>query len=138
MGYGTYFKGRFQLDRALSPEHQAALEELADEEHYDAEDGMPVRDVDTGHPAIYCQWKPTEDGTEIEDFGEKFYGGPEWLQYLVEKRLKPWGYILNGEVRWQHENWEDAGIIYVRDNRIEAVRNVNPGPSWDRKFVPVT
>ena len=138
MGYSTYFQGRFQLNRPLSPEHQAALEQLADNEHYPGEDGMPVRDMETVRPTCYCQWRPTEDGTEIEDVGEKFYGWLEWLEYLVDHRLKPWGYVLNGQVRWQHEDWDDSGIIYVKDNRVEAVPNVNPGPSWDKKFVPIT
>jgi hypothetical protein len=35
MEYGTYAEGRFQIDRALSPEHHSALEKLADEEHDD-------------------------------------------------------------------------------------------------------
>lgn len=84
--------------------------------------------------ASYCQWKPTDDGLFIMwDLGEKFYGWLEWLQYIVEHHLKPWGYRLSGEVRWRGEDPSDSGIIYVKDNQIEAVEDVNPGPSWDRK-----
>lgn len=137
MGYDTTFEGRFQLNRPLSPGHKAALEELADEEHIPGEDGKPLRAESSGRPCVYCQWRPSKDGTAIEwDFEEKFYCWLEWLQYIVEQRLKPFGYVLNGQVRWRGENGDDAGVIYVKDNRIEAVEDVNPGPSWDRKSVP--
>ena len=137
MGYDTTFEGRFQLNRPLSEEHEAVLEELADGEHVFGEDGKPLREKSSGRPCVYCQWRPSEDGTEIElDLGEKFYGWLEWLEYLVEHRLKPWGYVLSGQVRWRGENGDDAGVIYVKDNQIEAVEDVNPGPSWDRKVVP--
>jgi len=68
--------------------------------------------------------------------GEKFYGWLEWLEYIIRYQLKPWGYLLNGQVSWRGENSGDSGIIYVKNNRVEAVADVNPGPSWDRKFIP--
>jgi hypothetical protein len=136
MGYDTSFDGRFNLDRPLTPEHHAALKQLADDEHAPG-DGKPVRDVGGVRPTLYCQWTPTRDGTGIVwDMGEKFYGWLEWLEYLIYHRLNPWGYVLNGEVCWRGDDMNDVGIIYVRDNRVEAVPHVNPGPSWDRKFIP--
>lgn len=137
MGYDTYFEGEFQLDRPLSNEHFHFLREFAMEEHDPDEEGTPAEEESSGRPCPYCQWTPSEDGTEIQwDSGEKFYGWLEWLHYLVEHRLQPWGYRLNGQVRWRGEDVTDGGTIYVKDNRIEAVPDVNPGPSWDRAYVP--
>jgi hypothetical protein len=133
MGYDTTFDGMFRLDRPLTPEHKAVLDELAQEEHVGGEDGKPIREVRSGRPCIYCQWRTTDDGMFIIwDMGEKFYGWLEWLTYIVEHYLKPWGYRLNGEVRWRGDDRSDSGIIFIKDNRIEAVQDVNPGPSWDR------
>ncbi|MEG3844580.1 hypothetical protein QT986_30660, partial [Microcoleus sp. herbarium14] len=42
----------------------------------------------------------------------------EWLQYLIDNFLKPWGYVLRGEVNWQGEREEDAGMIWVENNTI--------------------
>ena len=40
--------------------------------------------------------------------------------------------MLNGQVSWQGEDSADSGVIYVKDNQVEAVENktTNPGPSW--------
>jgi hypothetical protein len=134
MGYSTDFIGEFHLNTPLSLEHKRILDELAAEEHVPGEDGKPS----SPWPCIYCQWKPTMDGSGIEwDGNEKFYGWLEWLHYIVEKYLKPWGHTLWGEVRWRGESDDDVGTIYVRNNQIEAVKGVNPGPSWDRKHRPV-
>jgi hypothetical protein len=137
MGYSTNFEGEFQLSLPLTAEHKAILVDLAQQEHVPGEGGKPLRAANSGRPCRYCQWVPTADGTEIQwDGGEKFYCWLEWLQYIVDHHLRPWGYVLSGQVRWSGENLDDAGIIYVKDNRVEAVLDVNPGPSWDRNFVP--
>lgn len=86
-----------------------------------------------GQPSLWCQWTPTDDGYGIQwDGGEKFYKYTEWLEYLIEHFLKPWGYVLNGNVSWQGEDSTDSGVIYVKDNQVEAVENkiTNNGPSW--------
>lgn len=138
MGYSMLFDGMFTLNRPLTPEHKAILDELAQEEHVPGMNGKPLREARSGRPCVYCQWKPTPNGAAIMwDMEEKFYGWLEWLEYIIQRHLKPWGYILNGAVIWRGENGDDSGIIYVKDNRVEAVQNVNPGPSWDRKFVSV-
>jgi hypothetical protein len=50
-------------------------------------------------PGLWCQWIPSEDGLNIEwDDGEKFYNFPQWLEYLIQHFLRPWGYVLAGEV----------------------------------------
>ncbi len=57
-----------------------------------------------GQPDLWCHWIPTEDGTAIvQDGGDKFYSYTDWLVYLIEHFLKPWGYILNGSVRGESD-----------------------------------
>jgi hypothetical protein len=72
-----------------------------------------------GQPSLWCQWTPTEDDTGLEwDGGEKFYYYVEWLEYIVEHFLKPWGYKLDGQVSWQGEEDSDTGVILALDNKI--------------------
>jgi hypothetical protein len=67
-----------------------------------------------GQPGLWCQWVPTEDYAGIEwDGGEKFYHYVEWLQYLMDHFLSPWGYSLSGEVSYQGESSDDCGVIRV-------------------------
>lgn len=72
-----------------------------------------------GQPGLWNQWVPNEDGTSIEwDGGEKFYNYVEWLEYIIEHFLQPWGYILNGEVEWFGEDRDDRGMIIVVNNDV--------------------
>ncbi|MEG4811845.1 hypothetical protein QUA82_27675 [Microcoleus sp. F8-D3] len=70
-------------------------------------------------PGLWCQWIPTADGGGIQWSGvEKFYDYVEWLQYIINNFLEPWGYVLRGEVNWQGEREEDVGMIWVENNAI--------------------
>lgn len=72
-------------------------------------------------PGLWCQWVPTVNGDGIEwDGGEKFYNYVEWLEYIVDNFLKPWGFTLNGEVKWVGEDHEDMGKIVVKNNVVTA------------------
>lgn len=74
-----------------------------------------------GQPGLWCQWVPTEDGTGIKwDGGEKFYEYVEWLKYIIEHFLKPWGYVMNGVVSWEGEDSGDTGDIKVTDNEVKV------------------
>jgi hypothetical protein len=82
-------------------------------------------------PGLWCQWVPSDDGTTLAwDEGEKFYDYVEWLEYIVEHFLEPWGRKLNGEVSWSGEESEDRGVIYAKDNVIkeqeDTITNKNP------------
>jgi hypothetical protein len=87
-----------------------------------------------GQPGLWCQWIPTEDGKEIVwDKGEKFYWHAEWLRYLIEFFLDPWGYALDGEIQWKiiEEGFTaegeylvthpEHGTIRVKSNVVEVV-----------------
>src|SRR5262249_55466160 len=70
-------------------------------------------------PGLHCDWRPSDDGNYIGwDGTRKFYWYREWLWYLIDNFLKPWGYILNGEVTWKGEDENDRGSIIVKDNKI--------------------
>lgn len=74
-------------------------------------------------PGLWCQWTPTEDNAGIKWNGaEKFYDYTEWLQFIVEHFLKPWGYVLNGTVRWKGEDRRDVGRLVAQENVISAVK----------------
>jgi hypothetical protein len=79
-----------------------------------------VEDYNTppsGQPSLWCGWTPNEDGTAIEwDGGEKFYEYVDWIEYLINNFLKPWGYVLNGEVEWFGEDRDDRGMIIIDNN----------------------
>ena len=73
-------------------------------------------------PGLWCQWRPSDDGMEIEwDGGEKFYDYNIWLKYIIKNFLQPKGYVLNGEVQWEGEDRGDSGIIFVKDNMVNPV-----------------
>tara|TARA_R110000796_G_scaffold1673_4_gene6977 strand:+ start:1092 stop:1817 length:726 start_codon:yes stop_codon:yes gene_type:complete len=153
MGYTTDFRGAFKLDKPLTPELQEFLTAFADtrrmkrkESGLGVENEFQVDDNQAGvldgnfqpstQPGLWCQWVPNEDGTEIEwDGVEKFYMYTEWIVYLIEKILKPNGYTVNGEVKYRGEEWDDNGVIQVRDNYVyldgRPVRASEPGIRLD-------
>jgi hypothetical protein len=70
-------------------------------------------------PGLWCQWRV--DGNKLVwDGGEKFYDYVEWLNYLIAKFFKPWGYTLNGEIKWFGEDSSDLGIIVVVNNEVSV------------------
>lgn len=78
-----------------------------------------------GQPGLWCHWVPTEDGKHLKwDGGEKFYDYVEWLEYIIERFLKPWGRAINGEVEYQGEDEDDFGVIVVRNNIVGVYEGV--------------
>ena len=140
MGYTTKFYGCFQINPPLNAKDCHFLTELSrtrrvkrvglpaeygtEGEFYVLDDDACVVDYNIPpktQPGLYCQWIPTEDGTELQwDGGENFYDYVEWLKYLVENYLKPRGYTVNGEVEWLGEYSNDRGLIVVKNNNIKV------------------
>lgn len=95
---------------------------MAGQEH--SADVMEYNSPPRNQPGLWCQWVPTDDGRAIEwDGGEKFYDYVEWLEYLIENFLSPWGYKLNGRVRWWGEDSNDRGVVVVKDNEIRTAED---------------
>jgi hypothetical protein len=88
------------------------------------DDDESVLDFNTppsGQPGLWCQWQPREDGAVIAwSGGEKFYEYVPWLEYLIDRFLRPWGCVVNGEMIWQGEEPDDRGIITVKENQVTA------------------
>jgi hypothetical protein len=79
----------------------------------------------SGQPGLWCAWTVGDDGDTIEWTGqEKFYHYVDWLKYIIEHFLRPWGYVLNGSVRWAGERDDDRGVIYVTDSDVKVKRLV--------------
>ena len=73
-----------------------------------------------GQPGLWCQWTCDDKGEVIEWGGvEKFYYYEQWLAYIVEHFLVPWGYGLKGAVKWRGEEFDDIGVIVIQ-NRNEV------------------
>jgi hypothetical protein len=83
----------------------------------DGPDVLNHNEPPEGQPGLWCQWVPTADGTGIEwDGNEKFYDYVEWIQYLIDNFLAPWGYTLDGTVKWRGEYMDDNGEIVIARN----------------------
>jgi len=77
----------------------------------------------SGQPSLWCHWAPSLDGSALAwDGSEKFSNYVEWLNYLIQHFLKPWGYALSGTVEWQGEDHCDKGRIVVNNNTVKAQR----------------
>lgn len=74
-------------------------------------------------PGWWCQWIPNDDNTAIVwDEGEKFYDYIEWIQYMIKNFFEPWGYVLNGQVKWRGEDCSDTGIITIENNIVNVTK----------------
>jgi len=146
MGYTTDFSGQFDLNKKLDSETHEFLKKLAEtrrmkrnvgpeygvegEFYVEGKGFMGQDDEDnvvnsncppSTQPGLWLQWIPSEDGMHIEwDGGEKFYYYEEWLVYIIDKILKPRGYILNGAVDWRGEEMDDIGCLIVEDNVVRT------------------
>lgn len=68
-------------------------------------------------PGLWCKWIPLEDRKNIAWNGyEKFYDATEWIIYIIERILKPKGYVVNGAVNAEGEDSDDLWHIRVIDN----------------------
>lgn len=71
-------------------------------------------------PSLWCNWSVTDDGKYLMwDGGEKFYRYTEWLEFLLEHFLAPWGYVLNGGVEFCDEH-DKMGSITIEKNNVSV------------------
>jgi len=68
-------------------------------------------------PGLWCNWIPSENGSSIEwNQAEKFYNYTEWLNFIIEKFLIPWGIDISGYVEFQGEDDDDRGFLRIKNN----------------------
>lgn len=147
MGYTTEFEGEFTIDRPVNEETYRLLVGLANTRRMarrvDAKYGIEGEFYIGGsgafgqgdepniidhnrppktQPGLWCQWLIQEDRQTIMwDGEEKFYEYTAWIEYLIDRILKPRGYVVNGEVMWRGEDFLDVGRLVVRDNVVAEV-----------------
>ena len=145
MGYSTEFNGEFKINKPLDAATYKLLKGLnetrrmarkvdkkygVEGEFYIKGKGSMGQDHEPNiidfnkqpitQPSLWCQWVPSTDKERIVwDCGEKFYRYTEWIIYLIDKILKPRGYILNGNVDWQGEDSDDRGTICITNNVVK-------------------
>lgn len=99
---------------------------IGDTQHFGQEDTADITDYNKppkSQPGLWCQWQIKKDRqTIIWNDAEKFYNYIEWIEYLINKILKPKGYVVNGIVFWRGEESEDMGEIHVKDNAVSVKR----------------
>lgn len=135
MGYTTRFSGKFAFSRQLTLDEKNVLDGISQ-----GDGELHEGAIKDGSPDGYCQWETSKDGRSLQwDGSEKFYDYEEWLRFLVEKRLKPWGVDVTGRVTWQGEDIDDRGILTVRDGVVMATKIEPNGtkvtcPECDHEF----
>jgi hypothetical protein len=76
-------------------------------------------------PGVSCHWDIIFDGTKIIHNSiirlEPFYNYVGWLDYLIKNFLKPWGYTLNGSVKYTGLHPDNHGCIKVINNIVDEV-----------------
>ena len=122
--HGMYFTGMIEGD----PNHSYGLVQDALLEYSCALPRTDVLAVQENEPSLfpsrYCQWEPTRNGKGIEwSQGDKFYGDVEWLRFLLEHFLLPWGYDLTGAVSYQGEQGEHGKIIVENHQVMKVVES---------------
>jgi hypothetical protein len=79
---------------------------------------------------LWCKWEPDDTGEYIGwEGGEKFYDYVEWLQYLIDHFLKPWGIAIAGVVRYQGERKDDFGVVLCEDGIVKRMQGVKERPT---------
>ncbi len=116
---GMYFTGMIPDETDVSKIAPPQLKDMSIGNIYNVLQAQQEREFI--FPSHWCQWVPTRDGKGIEwDGGEKFYNYEEWLHFLIDHFLIPWGYELSGTVSFEGEQGEHGRII-VTCNEIKTV-----------------
>jgi hypothetical protein len=154
MGYTTEFYGSVAVEPPLSEEEIKYLNKFSETRRMARKEGpyfvdgegfmgqgktesvLDYNSPPQEQPSLWCQWVPSEDGTEIQwDGGEKFYCADEWMMYIINhfigsnpsaaespgmEFIKP--HICNGFIEAQGEEYDDKWAIKVTDNVVTTHR----------------
>ena len=102
-----------------------AAEFGCDGEFYVGSDDSTVVDYSTKpstQPSLWLQWRIQDDHQTIKwDEGEKFYCYEEWMVYIIEKILKPRGYICTGKILTLWDLTGPTKILLVTNNQVQCL-----------------
>jgi hypothetical protein len=102
----------------FGPQGEYSLADMS-EDFREAED---YNEPPSKQPGLWCNWSPSSDGTRLRWNGaEKFYHYTEWLTYLIQNFLQPWGYTVSGQICYSGEDCEDFGMIVVQKNCVQVI-----------------
>lgn len=107
MGYCTEFYGSIKFNKPVTDELRDKVNKFNETRH-----------EGPGYPGIWCDWIIDDDGELCWDGYEKFYEYSEWLEYLIKNFFEPEGYVLNGQVEFDGEEYGDSGFLVVEDNEV--------------------
>lgn len=136
MGYHVYYSGEVCVSPPLREEDAAVVRAFVNLEPTEATQSIFAAIAASAEPDLPGYGgllEVSEDRASlVPEEDESRHGVRLWLKLLVEHFLTRKGYALSGEVRWEGDDSDDAGCIYVKDNRVEAIDNLifNAGPSW--------
>lgn len=92
--------------------HGVELPVGKDGEFFVGNDGMDPNDrsiidedeTPASQPSEWCSWEPNDAGTElVVNSHSDFDTDVDWLKYVVDKFLVPWGHVLSGQVTLTEE-----------------------------------
>jgi hypothetical protein len=146
MGYDTNFSGSLTIEPPLNQAEIDFLQKFSETRRMfrqqgpyfvdgkgafgqDSDGVLDYNEPPAGQPSLWCNWVPSDDGTELEwNGGEKTYGSDGWIRYLIEHFLKPGcvakdalpflqaNHTLNGVIEAQGDDTEDKWAMKVVDN----------------------
>jgi hypothetical protein len=108
MGYLTDFSGEFEFDKKIDGQTCQLINDINDNGF------LSKTDKPSGS---YSLWET--DGVSLYADSGKAYDFDRWIELIVNKIVKPRGYILNGEVEWIGEDPDDRGKITINNNLIK-------------------
>lgn len=159
MGYTTDFMGEVAINPPLNEHEISFLKDfnrtrrmnrttgplhMPDTTNYGQNRTPDIIDFNQPHPdqpGLWCQWEPSDDGTELSwDGGEKFYNATEWMEYIVNSLLSEEAnayvqqhvnedprlahftcdHMVNGVIYAEGEDSDDRWKLVVEDNVVKA------------------
>jgi hypothetical protein len=127
MSYLIDFFGEFKINNKLNNDHAIYLNNLylfAGPHWSDKPKDLELS-LDNP-PKSTLHWQLSDNDQylipDYEDNFDNIEDHIEWLQYMISKFLIPWNYILNGEIGWRGEKFEDTGYIIVQNNVLKIKR----------------
>lgn len=143
MGYETCMNGSLKVTPPMTADDFGAFQKLA--AYYTPKDAdsavQSLRDQMSGTNAeidLLLGGDDTDASVPHElniagrDYNWHFQEG---LDFVIENFFAPRGYVVNGELDWDGDDPGDSGTVYVKDNKVEWVKDdiSNRGPSWRRQ-----